>query len=93
MQHDLYIYYRVKDTNSYQLNQVIVAMQATLAATYQVTTSIKKRLETEKNFHTWMEVYYAVTLDFAEIVAQKVTNYRLSHLIDGPRHIEFFINP
>ena len=93
MRHDLYIYYRVETINSLQLNQAVKTMQAELSFDYQITTSIKQCFKAEDNQYTWMEIYYLVALDFAEIVERKAVDHRIIHLISGTRHIEFFMDP
>ncbi len=89
---DLYIYYRVPGTQADTLQQQVGRMQAELSREYQVATELKRRPEQREGYHTWMEVYLDTPAQFENVLQQRVIAANLTALIDGPRHIEHFLD-
>lgn len=89
---DLYIYYRAACPNEQALQARVAAMQARLAADHGVAAALKRRPEAKDGRHTWMEVYPSVPEGFAACVASAVRDAKLDELIDGERHVEFFMD-
>ena len=89
---DLYIYYRVRSEQAQTLQSKATAMQHTLAAEHGIATALKRRPEEKDGQHTWMEVYLAVPQDFETLIEHAAVQAGLSALIDGPRHIEYFLD-
>jgi len=89
---DLYIYYRVDETQAAALLPQVHAMQAGLAAASGVHTALKRRPESKDGLQTWMEVYGATPPDFADMLAQAVAQAGLAGFISGARHTEVFVD-
>ena len=89
---DLYIYYRVRSVQADTLQQQVGRMQAALSREYKVATELKRRPEEQDGYHTWMEVYLDTPEQFESALQQQVTAAGLTALIDGPRHVERFLD-
>ena len=89
---DLYIYYRVDETQAAALLPQVQAMQAGLAAASGVQTALKRRPESKDGLQTWMEVYGATAPEFADTLAQAVAQAGLDSYISGVRHTEIFVD-
>jgi len=89
---DLYIYYRVRGARADVLQQQVGRMQATLSQAYKVATELKRRPEEQDGYHTWMEVYLDTPEQFEIALQQQVIAADLAALIEGPRHIERFLD-
>lgn len=92
MKTDLYIYYRVHPDNAALLQEQITALQASLAASWQIATALKRRPALQDGFQTWMEIYADVSLDFYPALAQALEQSQAAGLIEGQRHIETFVD-
>ncbi len=89
---DLYIYYRVRADHAASLQKQLVAMQSDLAVQWQVETDIKRRPELQDQLQTWMEIYRQVPDAFLPALHQAVRLAGIEALIDGPRHLETFVD-
>ncbi|RXZ38936.1 DUF4936 family protein [Oxalobacteraceae bacterium CAVE-383] len=98
---DLYIYYRVARTQAAQLQAKVHAMQAQLRHEHGITAALKRRPRPDNGPDdanppqapdTWMEVYLAVPDDFENTVDRAFDAAGYSPLIDGTRHIEYFLD-
>lgn len=89
---DLYIYYRVSADHAAILHKQIATLQAQVAAQWHVQTDIKRRLEPQDNRQTWMEIYKQVPDGFLLALHEAVARAGIDRLIDGPRHVEHFID-
>lgn len=89
---DLYIYYRVSAEHAASLQQQLLAMQSALATQWNVETDIKRRPELQDQRQTWMEIYRQVPAGFLSTLHQAVTLAGIEALIDGPRHLETFVD-
>lgn len=89
---DLYIYYKVPGADSAALQACVAVMQQRLARDYGIVTGLKRRPEEKDGRHTWMEIYEAVPEGFEAVLEREVTQSGLASLIDGPRHIEYFLD-
>ena len=87
---DCYIYY--KSTTSRE-QSVIAAASAVLGtvACSGVTGSLQRRPDVAQGLHTWMEVYHEIPDDFIDLIAVAVATTPLTDLIEGLRHMEFFM--
>ncbi|MCA1246580.1 DUF4936 family protein [Massilia sp. MS-15] len=83
---DLYVYYKVRDTDAAHLAPRVRAMQAQLGSPAQ----LKRRPEARAGLQTWMEVYPSVPAAFAGAVEQAALEAGLHSFIDGPRRSEVF---
>jgi hypothetical protein len=92
MNMDLYIYYRVKSGRHALLQSKISAMQARIASEHGVLTALKRRPEEENGQQTWMEIYHAIPEGFDRVLAPLVIEAELATLIDGERHLEYFMD-
>jgi hypothetical protein len=88
---DLYIYYRVSDSNAVSLQKILLKMQVELAEQWQVQTDIKRRPELQDQRQTWMEIYRNVPDGFLPALQAAVANAGISSLIEGERHVESFV--
>lgn len=91
-QMDLYIYYRVRSENAEALKTRALAMQQALIADYGIVAGLKRRPEEKDGQQTWMEIYQLVPKDFEVTLKNAVEQNGLSSLIDGQRHIEYFLD-
>lgn len=89
---DLYIYYRVRTEDAAALQVRVTAMQQHLAAECGIASALKRRPEEKDGRQTWMEVYQAVPDGFEATLDAAVAHDGLAKLIDGPRHIEHFMD-
>jgi hypothetical protein len=89
---DLYIYYRVACAHEQEARTRIGSMQDRIAARHGIAGSLKRRPEPSDGRHTWMEVYPAVPENFLQLLDAAVDDAALGELIDGERHIEFFMD-
>lgn len=89
---DLYIYYTVRAGLADILPVRVLEMQANLAGKHGVATALKRRPAEKNGRHTWMEVYLAVPEGFDAVLEDAVTRSELASLIDGERHVEYFMD-
>jgi len=89
---DLYIYYRVLESNADILRQRVLAMQSKLAQQYSIPTALKRRPQEKEQLHTWMEVYPSAPDNFELVLEQAVEAANLAELIVGTRHTEQFLD-
>jgi hypothetical protein len=89
---DLYIYYRAACAHEHEVRKRVTGMQKALAVQYGVTGALKRRPEPKDGRHTWMEVYAAAPDGFESVLASAVCHAGLAALIEGERHIEFFMD-
>lgn len=91
-QMDLYVYYRVRREHADLLQKTVGGMQRQLYQQYGITATLKRRPEIKQGQHTWMEVYIAAPSTFDKVLEQAVMESGLSALMEGERHIEYFID-
>jgi len=89
---DLYIYYRVRAGNTELFKQRVGTMQQQLMRDHGIVAALKRRPQQQDDMHTWMEVYLTVADDFENTLNQLVAASRLSDLIEGDRHTEYFLD-
>ena len=89
---DLYIYYKVRESDAAALYTAVAAMQAQLAAQCAVTSALKRRPEAHDGVQTWMEIYPAAPANFAATLADAVDKAGLAQWIVGARHVEAFMD-
>ena len=89
---DLYVYYQVGEAQAADLAARVRAMQADLAACHGVTGHLKRRPQAAHGRQTWMEVYLAVSGDFAAALAAAAAAADIGALIHGERHTETFMD-
>jgi hypothetical protein len=89
---DLYIYYRVRETDTQALLPRVAAMQRALAASHGLAPQLKRRPESKDGQQTWMEVYPAAPEGFDAVLTQAVDAAGIAALIAGPRHTEVFMD-
>jgi hypothetical protein len=89
---DLYVYYRVQHQHSAELQAIVMNMQKNLSNLHGLHFSFKRRVEKNVDYQTWMEIYFSVSDEFADVLSQVVTKAGLMRLIDGDRHNEIFVD-
>jgi len=89
---DLYVYYRVQHHHSAELQAMVMTMQETLSNLYGLSFSLKRRVEKNGDYQTWMEIYFSISDEFADVLGHAVTNAGLLRLVDGERHNEIFVD-
>ena len=89
---DLYVYYRVQHHHSAELQVLVMTMQKNLRNLHGLSFSLKRRVEKNMDYQTWMEIYFSVSDEFADVLGHSVTNAGLLRLIDGERHNEIFVD-
>jgi hypothetical protein len=88
---DLYVYYKVRESDAADLAPRVRAMQAALARE-GIRTQLKRRPETKDGMQTWMEVYPGAGEAFQARLDDAAAQAGLSTLIAGPRRAEVFID-
>jgi len=93
MNHELYIYYRVRAREASAAQAAVLQMQSALRAAYPALVARwLRRPDEDQGLQTWMETY-AIDAGItdamrAHIEAQALV---LRSFIDGPRHTEVFV--
>lgn len=88
---DLYVYYRVPETQADTLLPLVRSLQSQLAAECGASPALRKRPQSENGSQTWMEIYTAVDDGFAVLLESAVERAGLMTFIDGARHTEHFV--
>ena len=89
---DLYVYYRVQPQHSAELQAIVMNMQEKLGNLHGMNFSLKRRVEKNVDYQTWMEIYFSVSDEFTDELGLAVKNEDLMRLIDGERHNEIFVD-
>ena len=89
---DLYVYYRVQHHHSAELQALVMVMQKNLCNLHGLSFSLKRRVEKNMDYQTWMEIYFSVSAEFVAVLEHAVTSAGLLRLIDGERHNEIFVD-
>ena len=89
---DLYVYYRVQHQYSAELQSIVMNMQKNLSNLHEMNFSLKRRVEKNVDYQTWMEIYFSVSDEFVAVLDHAVTSAGLLGLIDGERHNEIFVD-
>jgi len=87
---ELYIYYQVSDAHARQLQPLVQAMQAQLAAEHGVGTGLKRRPASEGGLQTWMEIYTDAGPAFGAALDAAAAAAGIERLVAGRRHTEVF---
>jgi len=90
---DLYIYYKVGESDAPSLLPRVLALQSLLAAQYGVVPQLKRRPQADpaSGQQTWMEVYPAVPDGFAAALDGAAHAAGLAEAT-GARHSEVFMD-
>ncbi|HTD04474.1 DUF4936 family protein [Undibacterium sp.] len=89
---DCYIYYRCASRHQLQVAEQAGELQQRLSHQTGVAVELKRRPETENDMQTWMEVYRKIPEDFAVQMEAALQQTSLRSLIDGQRHVEYFMD-
>jgi hypothetical protein len=89
---DLFIYYKVRTEYAIPLQLEASSMQSALASKFNIAPALKCRLDPKDGYHTWMEIYPDIPIDFESHLAGALSKTNLSNLIEGSRHVEYFLN-
>ena len=89
---DLYVYYRVQHHQRAELQAMVMIMQKNLSNLHGLSFSLKRRVEKNMDYQTWMEIYFSVSDEFVAVLEHAVTSAGLLRLIDGERHNEIFVD-
>lgn len=54
--------------------------------------SLQRRPSAQDGLQTWMEIHRQVSSDFEQQLAQAYAQTRLSELLQGERHMEYFMD-
>jgi hypothetical protein len=87
---DLYVYYKVRESDAAALAPRVRAMQAALATRHGVAVQLKRRPGAAEGLQTWMEVYPQAGDDFAGELEAAAAQAGLGALLAGPRRAEIF---
>jgi hypothetical protein len=87
---ELYVYYQVSDAHAGQLQPLVRAMQAQLAAEHGVGTGLKRRAASGNGLRTWMEIYTDAGPAFGAALDAAAAAAGIDGLIAGRRHTELF---
>lgn len=89
---DCYIYYKARTEDGVRLRERVTRLQQRLHAGWGVACSLKRRPQGKDGRDTWMEVYLAVPEGFEQGLARELLTAEVQELIDGERHIEYFLD-
>ncbi len=89
---DIFVYYKVRTGLADALTRSVLEMQAELTKKYGVAGMLKRRPAEKDGCHTWMEIYPAVPGGFDALLEDSVARLQLATLIDGERHVEYFMD-
>jgi Domain of unknown function (DUF4936) len=89
---DLYIYYRVSNEHSAQLQSQVMTLQKHINDQYEIRSSLKRRIEENVPYQTWMEIYFSVPDQFLKVIDHAVSVANLARWIEGERHTEIFVD-
>lgn len=87
---DIYVYYRVRESDAVQVRAQVLSMQAELVARFKVSAGLKRRSDEPQGRQTWMEIYGAAPEGFLTALNDAAQQARLP--IDGERHVETFVD-
>lgn len=89
---DAYIYYRVAALSEKAVPVAVRHLHTHLRLTGErLSCGLKRRPDVVDGFHTWMEIYENVPEGFASRLENALVNSPLQSLIDGRRHVEYFM--
>ena len=89
---DLYVYYRARHADGQTVERQVGALQQQLRDQYGVRCGLKQRPRLKEELITWMEIYLAVPGNFQATLERAVAASPLPLLIDGERHVEYFLD-
>lgn len=87
-----YIHHRAEGTWGAKLQARVNLLPAGLARICGVPTRPKRRAEKERDFQAWMEIHPQVPDRFDAILERAVAKADLPPLINGARHVEYFLD-
>jgi hypothetical protein len=82
----------VQHQHSAELQAIVMNMQEKLGNLHGMNFSLKRRVEKNVDYQTWMEIYFSVSDEFTDELGLAVKNEDLMRLIDGERHNEIFVD-
>jgi hypothetical protein len=82
----------VQHQYSAELQAIVMNMQKNLSNLHEMNFSLKRRVEKNVDYQTWMEIYFSVSDEFVAVLEHAVTSAGLLRLIDGERHNEIFVD-
>jgi len=82
----------VQHHHSAELQAMVMIMQKNLGNLHGLSFSLKRRVEKNMDYQTWMEIYFSVSDEFVAVLEHAVTSAGLLRLIDGERHNEIFVD-
>ncbi|HEX8957928.1 MAG TPA: DUF4936 family protein [Burkholderiaceae bacterium] len=89
---DCYVYYKVRTGDGALLRERVAGLQQRLRTQWGVACSLKRRPHSKDGLDTWMEVYLAAPEGFERGLARELQESRVQELIDGERHMEYFLD-
>lgn len=89
---DCYIYYKSGRNVGAEIIAEVGKVSAALAQKNLAQPVLQTRLDTADDLVTWMEVHKAVDHQFLPILNDLVSHSGLPQLIEGERHVEFFVD-
>ena len=72
---DLYVYYRVQHQHSAELQAIVMNMQEKLGNLHGMNFSLKRRVEKNVDYQTWMEIYFSVSDEFTDELVSVTTKF------------------
>ena len=89
---NLYIYYRVAVCDAECLKQEVAFLHAQLHEVNNGKFCLKRAVESIDGLDTWMEIYPSVTPEFTALLDKTIALTKISGLIAGTRHAEYFLD-
>jgi hypothetical protein len=88
---DLYVYYKVRETDAGKLAPRVRALQARFVSR-GIACQLKRRPDSRDGLQTWMEVYSATDDGFPAALESAAQEAGLAEFIQGPRRSEVFMD-
>ncbi len=92
MSKDYYVYYKVPTGYGALLQERVGNLQRRLHEQLGIACSLKRRPQGKDGQDTWMEVYLAAPEGFEQTLARELLAANVQELIDGERHVEYFLD-
>ncbi|MBC7405298.1 MAG: DUF4936 family protein [Cytophaga sp.] len=89
---DCYVYYKTIRKHEHQVLLQSEIMSVTLRELTGVDLHLQRRQEINNDVFTWMEIYRQIPMGFEENLAAIVNQTGLLSLIQGERHVEYFMD-
>lgn len=89
---DCYIYFKTMSSQETEVISEEQLLQTHMQQQTGIAHDLQRRPSAQDGLHTWMEVHRQVSPDFEQQLARAYAQTRLSELLQGERHMEYFMD-